>query len=748
MAGIEGAAIGAAVSVGVAAYNANSGFSGRHDHSHDAQAAETRRLVDDFEKLRKTGDIADEDYGEYVEKKESAIEASKAYRDSISDYKETDSRNLIKKLKKKQEVRKKKREVRKANQGLQDHYYYSSSGGSDVSSIEVQAGSPPESRSIRDWVTKLPFNDDIEIKRGHHLKGEQGDTEDGHHHHVKVGDKFSEGRYVIVQKLHRSNFSSVWLAKDQKLTRHVALEVVKSGPRHTEAALDEIKLHQRLFTSSSPPMASTSSNLNSPSFVPHTHPGRSHIISFLDHFLHKGKYGAHVCMVFEVPGDSLLDLMERHRRKGVPIPLVKQIAKQISLALDYMHRCCGIIHTDLQPENVLICLDDDGDTGLGQFLTSAKEDRLIMQRWKASDLANDSGQLSLETKGIISPVPMQPELVSVQAHVTGSGEVAGPSKPTNRRLDQQYRDRLESSDDLTASDKITVKVAGLGRATWIERHFTEDIQTKEYRCLEVILGAEWNSSADLWSMACLLFELITGGDYLFDPASGPNYSVDEDHVAQIIELLGENIPQNVALSGKYSSEIFNCEGKLRNITKLRYWLLDAVLHEKYLLPKDEAEAVATFVTPTLHPDPHRRATASELVRQEWLQHTVVQGEINVILWTGAGSSSKQQNTVSRTLVDLGLWGLRESAIEKRNQIERDVMRPVNHSVLNDDTVAKLKDQTMAGGSVSSSAFDSDPNLRDTTTVAESSVSSKKNTLSGASRSIVRVSTSPATNRIP
>ena len=40
------------------------------------------------------------------------------------------------------------------------------------------------------------------------------------------------------------------------------------------------------------------------------------------------------------------------------MPLVKQITKQVLLGLDYLHRECGIIHTDLKPENVLIEVGD------------------------------------------------------------------------------------------------------------------------------------------------------------------------------------------------------------------------------------------------------------------------------------------------------------------------------------------------------------------------------------------------------
>lgn len=130
-----------------------------------------------------------------------------------------------------------------------------------------------------------------------------------------------------------------------RLNRHVALKVVKSAPRYTETALDEIKLLQRLITSSTPPVHPTPENPNPPPSPSQIHPGRSHVISFLDHFKHKGPNGMHVCMVFEVLGENLLGLIKRHQNKGVPMPLVKQIAKQVLLGLDYMHRCCGVIHT-------------------------------------------------------------------------------------------------------------------------------------------------------------------------------------------------------------------------------------------------------------------------------------------------------------------------------------------------------------------------------------------------------------------
>lgn len=126
-----------------------------------------------------------------------------------------------------------------------------------------------------------------------------------------------------------------------------------------------------------------------------------------------------------------------------------------------------------------------------------------------------------------------------------------------------------------------------------------------------------------------MFELITGGDYLFDPASGSRYSKDDDHIAQIMELMGE-IPKGIAFSGKYSSEFFNRKGELRHINKLRYWPLEAVLHDKYLFPTPDADALASFLSPMLRLHPDKRAKAAELIHHNWLDGVVVQGEIDVI----------------------------------------------------------------------------------------------------------------------
>lgn len=59
-------------------------------------------------------------------------------------------------------------------------------------------------------------------------------------------------------------------------------------------------------------------------------------------------------------------------------------------------------------------------------------------------------------------------------------------------------------DETDGIDIISVKIADLGNACWVGHHFTNDIQTRQYRSPEVILGAKWGASTDVWSMAAMV----------------------------------------------------------------------------------------------------------------------------------------------------------------------------------------------------------------------------------------------------
>ncbi|CAK9828918.1 SRSF protein kinase 1 [Anthophora retusa] len=537
---------------------------------------------------------------------------------------------------------------------------------------------------------------------------EQEDSSDyckGGYHPVKIGDLFLN-RYHVTRKLGWGHFSTVWLCWDLQDKRFVALKVVKSASHFTETALDEIKLLKDVRDTDP------------------TDPKRNKTVQLLNDFKISGINGLHVCMVFEVLGDNLLKLIIKSNYRGIPRNNVKRIIRQVLEGLDYLHNKCKIIHTDIKPENVLVCVDEAYIRklaceatelhSLGMKLpvslisTAPKEfqeptpnskmsknkkkklkkkakrqnellkkqmeqieeleeqDKLANSTRANGELETNSPDQDINTESIEdnteskdSPDISEPSAPSL--HINGVDSLAGGEKIENElpqqsekmenanlcdvekscgegllSPDHEFTDECSEGRNLQPPESkqlkrasvapldpalvecdVEVKIADLGNACWVHKKFTDDIQTRQYRSLEVLLGSGYDTSADIWSTACMAFELATG-DYLFEPHSGNYYCRDEDHLAHIIELLGE-IPKHIALSGKNSKMYFNKKGELKRITGLKPWGLYEVLTEKYDWSPREAREFEEFLTPMLEFDPSMRATAAECLKHPWLQ---------------------------------------------------------------------------------------------------------------------------------
>uniref|UniRef100_U5EXW0 non-specific serine/threonine protein kinase n=1 Tax=Corethrella appendiculata TaxID=1370023 RepID=U5EXW0_9DIPT len=541
---------------------------------------------------------------------------------------------------------------------------------------------------------------------------EQESREDyckGGYHPVKLGDLFLQ-RYHVVRKLGWGHFSTVWLCWDLTDKRYVALKIVKSASHFTDTAKDEIQILKSIRN-------------GDPS-----DPKRNKTVQLLNDFKIVGVNGTHVCMVFEVLGHNLLKLILKSNYRGIPLQNVKSIIKQVLEGLDYLHTKCHIIHTDIKPENVLLCVDESiirklaceatelhtmgsklpyslistapqehQDLPINSKMSKTKKKKLrkkakiqqelirkqieyIQQQEinqlndKKTDIENckclDTNldkniedaehvqQAEIEDKSNLDDRTKHKALTEITNVTESTREIDidnelnvsnSPSNESNDNdkaegdccndnsqiivndcgsndskkfdLSQSMREILskikDPKDPAFEVCDVEVKIADLGNACWVDKHFTEDIQTRQYRSLEVIIGAGYSTSADIWSTACMAFELATG-DYLFEPHSGANYCRDDDHIAHIIELLGP-IPKKIALSGRMSNHAFNSKGELKNISGLKPWGLVDVLTEKYEWPLYEAIEFANFLKPMLEYDPKQRATASECLEQSWLK---------------------------------------------------------------------------------------------------------------------------------
>uniref|UniRef100_A0A803KLQ3 non-specific serine/threonine protein kinase n=1 Tax=Xenopus tropicalis TaxID=8364 RepID=A0A803KLQ3_XENTR len=357
----------------------------------------------------------------------------------------------------------------------------------------------------------------------------------GGYHPVQAGDMLNR-RYQAIHKVGWGYFSTVWLCHDLQKKKKVAVKISKSGRRFSEAALDEISI------------------LNCVNGARKKESQGENVIQLLDDFKLIGENGLHIRLM----------VSENHGSEGLPLTCVRRVLQQVLQGLNFLHKRCRIIHTDIKPENILVCVKADN---LQQCMAEAT----IWSQNKAGDRTEQGVDVNFLT------------------HLFESGN----------------------------SDMLGVKIADLGSSCWTYKAFSEEIQTQQYRALEVLLGSTYSTPVDIWSTACMAFEMATSY-YLFEPHAGKTFTREDDHIACIMELLGR-IPPKVISSGRKSPAFFNKQGDLLRIPQLYPCGLYDTLVRRHRWQKNEALTFASFLLPMLEYVSEKRATAETCLQHPWLQ---------------------------------------------------------------------------------------------------------------------------------
>ncbi|XP_013161593.1 PREDICTED: 3-phosphoinositide-dependent protein kinase B isoform X3 [Papilio xuthus] len=164
-------------------------------------------------------------------------------------------------------------------------------------------------------------------------------------------------RYKIIDTLGEGTFGKVVEVKDLEMEHRMALKIIKNVEKYREAAKLEINVLEKLAE---------------------VDPDCKHLcVKMLDWF----EYHGHMCIAFEMLGQSVFDFLKDNNYQPYPLEQVRHISYQLIYSVLFLHEN-KLTHTDLKPENILFV---DSDYEVVSVYNSSKKTHDLL-RVKRSDV--------------------------------------------------------------------------------------------------------------------------------------------------------------------------------------------------------------------------------------------------------------------------------------------------------------------------------------------------------------------------
>lgn len=289
-----------------------------------------------------------------------------------------------------------------------------------------------------------------------------------------------------------------------------------------------------------------------------------------------------VHIVFNLMAGSLFEMLD----KIIGIERVKYIIYKIIQAMKRLYDH-GFIHTDIKPENILVGGTSGKIQSIIDSLDSNKNFKSKLQQYakskpnKKSDIANDLYDIIIST---------------IDFHTEND-----PENQDNINLDETY-------------------LADFGNCKK-NTHNKYNIQTLCYRSPEIILGYSYDYRCDIWSIGCLIYELLTG-ELLFDPEKDEYENGKRKLLIAYLNHLGP-IPNYLIDQSKKGNVYFRKDYSLKTITKLEYTPLNDKLTKVFdykMISRDEQNQLIDLFNKLLNYDPFKRPTFDECLNHPWFSN--------------------------------------------------------------------------------------------------------------------------------
>ncbi|KAJ6036063.1 hypothetical protein N7540_000342, partial [Penicillium herquei] len=293
------------------------------------------------------------------------------------------------------------------------------------------------------------------------------------------------------------------------------------------------------------------------------HPGQSLIRELYDSFELHGHAGKYRCLVLQPMHMTLLEMMRLNPRP-FDLPLLKMTLRRLLLALDFLHTEANITHTDLKTDNLMLSLEDN--RMLADFATEEVRQPSPQKRIDEFRTIYQSRQFRQPSKGKSFGLPILCDFGEARI---GKTHESGPF-----------------------------------------------IQPNIYRAPEIIFEMAWGSSADIWNLGTLIWDLFEGC-HLFGDIFDDNGNHDPfRHLALMVALIGSP-PIEFIQRSETTGQCFGHNG-------------DWIAHEDAVVPPisleslekrlsgTEKESFLCFLRSMLSWLPEERKTARQLLEDPWL----------------------------------------------------------------------------------------------------------------------------------
>lgn len=390
-------------------------------------------------------------------------------------------------------------------------------------------------------------------------------------------------KYLLITQIGSGAFSTVWLSLNIKNQKYNAIKI--QNMEEFETGIDEIDILKKFSNEKCP-----------------------YINIMTDNFIYEIEEGSFVCMVFELLAGSIYDIIRVGKySNGLPLNTVKTVIKQLLTAIDIVNNKYSILHTDIKPENMLI---------VGMSNKSQEFINIINQNKTLTDCIKNINKNKNKKNNRNKNKSNKNDHTNIKSLVKNI---------SFKEIEDKYEkyNNINNHDLCIIEEKyienIQVKLSDFGTCQPLDyNHYS--IQTRHYRSPELILGYKYNCNCDIWSVGCIVYELLTG-EILFNPDKHTRRNRDRHHIYDMICLLGK-IPGDLVNQSERKTDFFKNNGLLKGVDVIEYKSLDKLIIEKLVNRSDfnQTQLLLTidFLYKILNFDPYKRFTAHNLLKHQWL----------------------------------------------------------------------------------------------------------------------------------